>query len=57
MGFGDKPLTSEVFLEGAILIQWIISAGFRGRREDQGQQQEPRKEPWATGFGKLRVRS
>ena len=52
---GDKPLTNEVFLEGAILIKWIISATFKGRRGDESQQREPRREPQAAVLKELRV--
>ena len=54
---GDKPLTSELFLEGAILVKWIISAAFKGRRGDESQQWEPRREPQAAVLKELRVGS
>ena len=54
---GDKPLTSEVFLEGAIFIKWIFSAAFKGRKGDESQQWEPRREPQAAVLKELRVGS
>ena len=54
---GEKPLTSELFLEGAIFIKWVISAAFKGRRGDESQQREPRREPQAAVLKELRVGS